>query len=221
MTNWFPPTLEDKLLVTYFVEKELTQDVGFARSVLNFIFKKPDGGLATARPLVNEEHLSMLIQSFGLDPRLLQRFGLSGRVQVKASETMTLPETGPAGGLRPNAKEFWAMKAELDAMKRSASWRMTAPLWFAAKCMPDLPPKKWTGLSRHTASESWADVAQGRMQAMGIVKALDILEEISAGLDASAVNPMVNPLGLEAVKEALDWRVVQTIAFAAHRGCYA
>jgi hypothetical protein len=85
----------------------------------------------------------------------------------------------------------------------------------------DLPPKKWTGLGRHTLSESWADVAQGRMQATGIVKALDILEEVSAGLGAGAINPMVNPLGLEAVKEALHWRIVQTIAFAAHRGCNA
>jgi hypothetical protein len=42
----------------------------------------------------------------------------------------------------------------------------------------DLPPKKWTGLGRHTFSESWADVAQGRMQAAGIVEALDILEEV-------------------------------------------
>ena len=58
------------------------------------------------------------------------------------------------------------------------------------------------------------------MQAVEIV-ALDILEEISAGLGAGAINPMVNPLGLEAVKEALHWRVVQTIAFAAHRGCNA
>jgi hypothetical protein len=33
-----------------------------------------------------------------------------------------------------------------------------------AKTGPDLPPKKWTGLGRHTLSESWADVAQGRMQ---------------------------------------------------------
>ena len=40
------------------------------------------------------------------------------------------------------------------------------------------------------------------MQAVEIV-ALDILEEISAGLGAGAINPMVNPLGLEAVKEAL------------------
>ena len=59
------------------------------------------------------------------------------------------------------------------------------------------------------------------MQATGIVEALDILEEVSTSLGAGAINPMVNPLGLEAVKEALHWRVVQTIAFAAHRGCYA
>ena len=45
----------------------------------------------------------------------------------------------------------------------------------------DLPPKKWTGLGRHTLSESWADVAQGGMQATGIVEAVDKLEEVSAG----------------------------------------
>src|SRR6516165_8313827 len=85
----------------------------------------------------------------------------------------------------------------------------------------DLPPKKWPGLGRHTLSESWADVAQRRMQAAGIVEALDIQEEVSAGLGAGAVNPMVNPLGLQAMKEALHWCVVQTIAIAAHRRCKA
>src|SRR5215472_12308888 len=96
---------------------------------------------------------------------------------------------------------------------------LTAPL---SSCTDnDLPPKKWTGLGRRTLSERWADVAQGRMQAAGIVEALDILEEVSAGLGAGAINPMVNPLGLQAVKEALHRRVVQTIAFAAHRGCNA
>jgi len=70
-------------------------------------------------------------------------------------------------------------------------------------------------------SKSWADVAQGRMQAAGIVEALDILEEVSAGLAAGVINPMVNPLESSAVKEALHWCVVQTIAFAAHRGCNA
>jgi hypothetical protein len=88
-------------------------------------------------------------------------------------------------------------------------------------CSLDLPPKKWTGLGRHTLSESWADVAQGRMQATGIVEDFDILEEVSARLAAGAINPMVNPLGLEAVEEAFHWRVVQTIALTAHRGRYA
>ena len=83
----------------------------------------------------------------------------------------------------------------------------------------DLPPKKWTGLGGQTLSESWADVAQRRMQAAGIVEALDIQEEVSAGLGAGTINPMVNPLGLQAMKEALCWCVVQTIAFAAHRRC--
>jgi hypothetical protein len=72
----------------------------------------------------------------------------------------------------------------------------------------DLPPKNWTGLGSRTLSESWADVAQGRMQAARIVEALDILKEISTGLGAGAINPMVNPLGLEAVKEAFHWCVV-------------
>jgi|SRR6516162_8946062 len=57
------------------------------------------------------------------------------------------------------------------------------------------------------------------MQATGIVKAFDIQEEVSAGLGAGTINPMVNPLGLQAMKEALCWCVVQTIAFAAHRRC--
>jgi hypothetical protein len=133
MTNWFPPKLEDKLLVTYFIEKEMTQDIGFTRSVLNFIFKKPDGGPAITRPMVDKEYLSMLIQYFGLDPRLRQRFGLSDRGQFKASEPMMASENGPADGSRPDVKEFWGMKAELDAMKTSTSWRMTAPLRFIAE----------------------------------------------------------------------------------------
>jgi hypothetical protein len=33
------------------------------------------------------------------------------------------------------------------------------------------------------------------MQAAGIVEALDILEEVSAGLGAGVINLMVNPLG--------------------------
>jgi len=59
------------------------------------------------------------------------------------------------------------------------------------------------------------------MQATGIVEDFDILEEVSARLAAGAINPMVNPLGLEAVEEAFHWRVVQTIALTAHRGRYA
>jgi len=35
------------------------------------------------------------------------------------------------------------------------------------------------------------------MQAAGIVEALDILEEVSAGLAAGLINPMMNPLDLQ------------------------
>jgi hypothetical protein len=35
------------------------------------------------------------------------------------------------------------------------------------------------------------------MQAAGIVEALDILEEVSAGLAAGLINRMMNPLGLQ------------------------
>src|SRR6516165_9275844 len=92
-------------------------------------------------------------------------------------------------------------------------WQARRRLRYRGNAPCDLPPKKWTGLGRHTLSESSADVAQGRMQAAGIVEALDILEEVSTSLGAGAINPMVNPLGLEAVKEALHWRIVEAVAF--------
>jgi hypothetical protein len=40
------------------------------------------------------------------------------------------------------------------------------------------------------------------VQAAGIVEALDILEQIASGIGAGSVNPVMNPLGLERVKEA-------------------
>jgi hypothetical protein len=45
-------------------------------------------------------------------------------------------------------------------------------------------------------------ISPGPNAAPEIVEALDILEQVSAGLGEGAINPMVNPLGLEAVKEA-------------------
>ena len=80
----------------------------------------------------------------------------------------------------------------------------------------DLPPKKWTGLGRHSFGVSWAEIAQGRMQAAAIVEALDVVEQVASGLGTSGVDAMMHPLGLEGVKEALHGRVVEAVAFAAH-----
>jgi hypothetical protein len=53
----------------------------------------------------------------------------------------------------------------------------------------DLPPKEWTGLGRHTLSESWADVAQGRMQAKSSPTACaEWIIGLAAG-GSSRVNP--------------------------------
>src|SRR5436190_15249317 len=81
----------------------------------------------------------------------------------------------------------------------------------------DLPPIKWTGLGSQSLGMSWAEITQSRVQAAGIVEALAILEQIASGIGAGSVNPVMNPLGLERVKEAFHRCVVETIAFAAHR----
>src|SRR5580704_14200252 len=82
---------------------------------------------------------------------------------------------------------------------------------------PDLPPIKWTGLGRQSLEVRWAAITQSRVEAAGIVEALDVLEQVAPGIGASGINPVMDPLGLERVKEALHRRVVETIAFAAHR----
>src|SRR5215469_1209157 len=107
MINWFPPRLEDKLLVTYFIEKELQQNIGFARSVLNFIFKKPDGAGAVARPFGDKSHISTLIDYFGLDQRLYGKLLLTE--PASKVEDQSLPRStrlraalrlSPIGGLK-------------------------------------------------------------------------------------------------------------------------
>jgi predicted O-methyltransferase YrrM len=39
--NWFVPNTEERMLVSYFLDREIKQDIGFARTVLNFVFQKP------------------------------------------------------------------------------------------------------------------------------------------------------------------------------------
>ena len=80
----------------------------------------------------------------------------------------------------------------------------------------DLPPKKWTGLSRSAFHLGGADIAQSRVQATGIVEALDIAEQIAPGLGAGGVDPMMDSLGLEGVEEALHRGVVPAVALTAH-----
>jgi S-adenosylmethionine-dependent methyltransferase len=109
MINWFPPILEDRLLVTYFIEKELQQNIGFARSVLNFIFKKPDEAGAIARPFGDKSHISTVINYFGLDQRLYGKLLPSDPGRELEQENLTL-------------------RAELDALRASSSWRITAPV---------------------------------------------------------------------------------------------
>ena len=40
---WFPITLEERLLQTFFLARDLQIPIGFARFVLNLILRKPDG----------------------------------------------------------------------------------------------------------------------------------------------------------------------------------
>jgi hypothetical protein len=96
------------------------------------------------------------------------------------------------GQKRPlKPKDVWSIRGRLQVERRArnlALFNLAIDSKLRGcdlvRLQVDLPPKKWTGLGRHTLSERWADVAQGRMQAAGIVEALDILEEVSAGLGA-------------------------------------
>lgn len=75
MTNWFPPGIDDQTLIHYFIERGVDKDIGFARCVLNLIFRKPGYDGATARPSIGQDHLQVLVDYHHLDPRLLSRFG--------------------------------------------------------------------------------------------------------------------------------------------------
>lgn len=45
MLAWFPVTLEERLLQTFFLAREVPAPIGFARSVLNLILRKPVGAI--------------------------------------------------------------------------------------------------------------------------------------------------------------------------------
>jgi hypothetical protein len=111
-----------------------------------------------------------------------------------------------------------------DGVRSSASAELLVLTWPSTRTGPrpaavDLPPKKWTGLGRQSLEVRWTEITQSRVEAAGIIEALDVLEQVAPGIGASGINPVMDPLGLERVKEALHRRVVETIAFAAHSGC--
>ncbi|MDG4551617.1 MAG: class I SAM-dependent methyltransferase [Candidatus Contendobacter sp.] len=51
MLAWFPITLEERLLQTFFLARDVPAPIGFARFVLNVILRKPTGALPT-EPLI-------------------------------------------------------------------------------------------------------------------------------------------------------------------------
>jgi SAM-dependent methyltransferase len=116
MISWFPPELEERLLVTYFIEKKLQQNIGFARRTLNFIFKKPDGLGAASRPLGDKSQISTTIDYYGLDQRLYGK--------LLPSEPVTHEAVLPAQLREENLR----LRAELAALKASSSWKITAPI---------------------------------------------------------------------------------------------
>src|SRR4051795_8602293 len=67
------------------------------------------------------------------------------------------------------------------------------------------------------ASLGRGSVAQGRVQALPIVKHLDVLEHRGPRLRAGAEPGLMNALRLERGEEALHGRIIQAIAASAHR----
>src|SRR6516164_5557787 len=68
----------------------------------------------------------------------------------------------------------------------------------------DLPPKKWTGLSCFQLHLDRADIADGGVATRSIVEAFDVGKDIPCGFCPCCIVPVVDELGLERVKEALD-----------------
>src|SRR3954462_4384262 len=60
-------------------------------------------------------------------------------------------------------------------------------------------------------------VAQGRVQALPIIKHLDVLEHRGPRLGARAEPSLMDPLCFERGKEALHGRIIETVAPPAHR----
>lgn len=57
---WFPPSMEERILVNYFVEKPVLKPIGFCRNVLNIMFVKPYDGMPKYPLNHDEKHIMSL-----------------------------------------------------------------------------------------------------------------------------------------------------------------
>lgn len=72
--DWFGFTISDRLLQHYWIEKKIEKFIGFTRSVINLILRKPGGeseGLKTK--IHKDDYVQSMIHTYGLDRRL-ERF---------------------------------------------------------------------------------------------------------------------------------------------------
>lgn len=107
IVNWFPLISDDHRLLAQFHDLELDLPIGFARSVLSFIFRKPRS----------------------------QADATSAR-EWNASRRATVPDvfSGPDTGAAPEMTDgrasrlLYEREAELNALYASRSWRLTKPL---------------------------------------------------------------------------------------------
>src|SRR3954454_10165808 len=91
------------------------------------------------------------------------------------------------------------------------------------------PPLVWRGAIRRSGCRAQGDrlhagaslgrglVSQGRVQALPLVKHLDVLEHRRPRLRAGAEPGLMDALRLERGEEALHGRIIETIAAPAHR----
>ncbi len=79
--QWWPPTPEERVLMEYFVDKPVAKPLGFARSVLNLIFVKPEpGDAAVVRLRHNQTYIANMCNAAFLPRRFADRLNSPGTV---------------------------------------------------------------------------------------------------------------------------------------------
>ena len=71
--NWWPPLLEEHILMNYFVEKPILKPLAFCRNVLNLIFVKPHPNETGATLRHNAEHIQKIWKQHALPIKGLER----------------------------------------------------------------------------------------------------------------------------------------------------